>query len=117
MFTSAAAFHPDMLSAVRDIDGEPARFMKHPARQGNCVIGGSFLAKREGQVYNTFLLVFPDGSTQRHDKDLPTYWENCICRGGEDDGVMETPIGTVGSSLCWEFIRSHTAARMLGRVR
>lgn len=117
MFTSAAAFHPDMLSAIRAIDGEPARFMKRLARRGDCVIGGSFLAQREGRVYNSFLLVLPDGSTQMHDKDFPTYWENCICQGGEDDGVLETPIGPVGASLCWEFIRSQTAARMLGRVK
>lgn len=117
MFTSAAAFHPDMLSAIRDLDGEPARFMKRLARQGHCVIGGSFLAQRDERVHNSFLLVFPDGSTQRHDKDYPTYWENCICQGGEDDGVLETPIGTVGASLCWEFIRSQTATRMLGRVK
>ena len=117
MFTSAAAFHPNMLEAIRDIDGEPARFMKRLARQENCVIGGSFLAQRKGQVYNSFVLTFPDGGTQRHDKDYPTYWENCICRGGEDNGILQTPIGEVGAALCWEFIRSQTATRMLGRVK
>lgn len=117
MFTSAAAFHPDMLKAIRDIDGEPANFMLRLARKGNCVIGGSFLARRSERVYNSFLLVFPDGSTQRHDKDYPTYWENCICQAGTDDGVLNTSIGAVGAALCWELIRSNTATRMLGKVK
>jgi len=117
MFTSAAAFHPDMLKAIRDLDGTPANLMRRLAHQGNCVIGGSFLARRNGRVHNSFLLAFPDGSTQRHDKDYPAYWENCICQMGKDDGVLDTPVGRVGAALCWELIRSNTATRMLGKVK
>jgi predicted amidohydrolase len=82
----------------------------------NAVIGGSYLAKREQQVFNTFVLVFPDGTTMLHDKDIPTYWENCYYKGGNDDGVLSTPIGPVGSVLCWEFIRSQTAKRLFNKV-
>lgn len=117
MFTTAAAFHPDMLSAIQPLDGPPAQMMLRLARQGDCVIGGSFLASRDGEVYNSFLLVFPDGQILRHDKDEPTYWENCFYRGGDDDGVLATPIGDVGSVLCWELIRSRTMRRLHGRVR
>lgn len=117
MFTSAAAFHPDMLGAIRPSDGSPAQMMTRLARRGQSVIGGSFLASRDGQVFNSFLLVFPDGRILRHDKDQPTYWENCFYRGGTDDGVLATPLGNVGSVLCWEFIRSRTMRRLRGRVR
>lgn len=116
-FTSAAAFHPDMLSAIRPLDGEPAVFLQRLARRGNCAIGGSFLAHRDRDVYNSFLLAFPDGSLQRHDKDYPSLWENCVCRGGEDEGVLTTPIGEVGAALCWELIRARTAERLLGKVQ
>jgi len=117
MFTTAAAFHPAMLGGIQPVDGAPAQLLIRLARQGRSSIGGSFLASRNGQVYNSFLLAFPDGSTQRHDKDQPTYWENCYYRGGADDGVLTTPLGNVGSALCWEFIRSRTMRRMRGRVR
>ena len=117
MFTSAAAFHPDMLKAIQPFDGAPLQILKKLSHEGNAVIGGSFLAEREREVFNTFVLVFPDGSVVQHDKDLPTYWENCYYRGGNDDGVMQTPIGPVGSALCWEFIRSATAKRMFNRVK
>jgi len=117
MFTTAAAFHPEMLTAIQPVDGPVAQMMLRLARQGNSVIGGSFLASRNGEVYNSFLLVFPDRRIQRHDKDQPTYWENCFYRGGNDDGVLSTPIGDVGSVLCWELIRSRTMHRLLGRTR
>ncbi len=117
MFTTAAAFHPDMLSAIQPVDGPAAQMMLRLARQGNCVIGGSFLASRDAEVYNSFLLVFPNGQVLRHDKDQPTYWESCFYRGGDDDGVLATPIGGIGSVLCWELIRSRTMRRLRGRIR
>jgi len=117
MFTTAAAFHPDMLSAIQPVDGPAAQMMLRLARQGGTMIGGSFLASREGEVFNSFLLVSPDGRILRHDKDQPTYWENCYYRGSDDDGVLSTPVGDVGSALCWELIRSQTLRRLRGRVR
>jgi predicted amidohydrolase len=116
MFTSAVGFHPNMLKAISAEDGEPLQMLKRLSRSGNTIIGGSYLASRGGQVYNSFALVFPDGKVVRHDKDYPTYWENCYYRGGNDDGVLSTPVGPVGSALCWEFIRSGTAKRLLGKV-
>ena len=116
MFTTAAAFHPDMLNGIQPLDGPAAQMMLRLSRQGNSVIGGSFLASRNGEVYNSFLLMFPDGRILRHDKDQPTYWENCFYRGGSDDGVLSTPIGEIGSALCWELIRARTMQRLRGRV-
>ncbi len=116
MFTSAAAFHQDMLKAIRPLDGQPARLLARKARQTGATIGGSFLAQTGGQVRNRFLLYLPDGTRQYHDKDQPTYWESCYYQDGEDDGVLQSPDGGVGVALCWELIRSRTAARMRGRI-
>jgi len=117
MFTTAAAFHPNMLKAIVPLDGAPLQLLKRFARQGDAVIGGSFLAQHEAGVFNTFVLVFPDGTVLQHNKDLPTYWENCYYKKGSDDGVLNTPIGPVGSVLCWEFIRSQTPKRLENKVR
>src|ERR1700758_4519639 len=115
-FASGNAFFPDMASTTRAIDGRPAELLLELAREGNAIVGGSFLAWRDGDVYNSFVLALPDGSTHRHDKDAPTYWENCYYIGGNDDGVLPTPQGNIGAALCWEFIRSRTAARLKGKV-
>lgn len=118
MFTSAAAFHPRMLDAIQPLDGAPMKMLTSLARSTNTVVGGSYLARRGRDVYNSFVLALPDGSTLRHDKDAPTYWENCYYKGGEaaDTGILETPVGSVGAALCWEFIRSRTARRLLGKI-
>jgi predicted amidohydrolase len=110
------AFHPEMANAVRAIDGSPAKLLRDLAREGHAAVGGSFLAWRDGNVYNSFLLALPDGTVLRHDKDYPTFWENCYYVEGNDDGVLATPLGNVGVALCWEFIRSKTAARLRGKV-
>jgi predicted amidohydrolase len=116
LFSSGNAFHPAMAAATRAIDGPPAQLLRDLARQGNAAVGGSFLAWRDGDVYNSFVLALPDGSMHRHDKDYPTFWENCYYVCGDDDGILPTPQGKVGVALCWEFIRSHTAARLKGKV-
>jgi predicted amidohydrolase len=115
-FTTAIGVHPRMLDAARPLDGRPTQLLKSLAREYEGVVGGSFISIREGHSYNTFVLAFPDGSTYFHDKDYPTFWETLYYIGGEDDGVMETPAGPIGSALCWEFVRSGTAERLRGRV-
>jgi predicted amidohydrolase len=115
-FTSAMAYHSKMLDAVRRLDGEPLQLLKSLAKQHSGVVGGSYLATRGDNVYNTFALAFPDGSVCFHDKDQPTMWENCYYIGGSDDGVLDTPGGPVGAALCWEMIRTRTARRLLGKV-
>ncbi len=115
-FTTAIGVHSRMLGAARPLDGRPTQLLMSLAEEYEGVVGGSFIAIREGNAYNTFVLAFPDGSTFYHDKDYPTLWETFYYIGGEDDGVMETPAGPIGSALCWEFVRTATAKRMRGRV-
>ena len=115
-FTSAMAYHSKMLDTARPLHGEPLQLLISLAKQHSGVVGGSFIATRGDDVYNTFALAFPDGSVFFHDKDQPTMWENCYYIGGSDDGVLDTPAGPVGAALCWEMIRSRTARRLLGKV-
>jgi N-carbamoylputrescine amidase len=115
-FTSAVAFHPDMLRVPRPFDGRVLEMMREAARRHNGYVGGSFIASRGGENYNTFVLAFPNGDYATHDKDQPTMWENCYYRGGNGDGILETPIGQVGCALCWELVRTRTVHRLAGKV-
>jgi predicted amidohydrolase len=63
------------------------------------------------------MLAAPDGEVAgRHDKDLPTMWENALYVGGDDDGVIDAGPFTAGAAVCWELMRSQTARRLRGRV-
>jgi predicted amidohydrolase len=92
------------------------------ARRHGAIVGGSFLCRdADGEVRNAFLLADREGRIAgRHDKDLPTMWENAFYVGGSDDGVIEVatngdPI-TVGAAVCWELMRSQTVHRLRGRI-
>jgi len=83
----------------------------------NALIGGSYLEKRaDGDVYNCYTLVRPDGAVTRHDKDLPTMIENAFYVGGSTSGIHQTPAGSVGTAVCWETIRTQTVTRLNGNV-
>lgn len=115
-FTSSVAFHPSLLDAVLPLDGVPSQLLTRLATENNVIVGGSFIASRSEGVFNTFVLAFPDGSTFFHDKDLPTMWENCYYEPGSDDGVLETPSGSIGVAMCWELIRTQTVKRLRGKI-
>jgi N-carbamoylputrescine amidase len=115
-FTSAVGFYPGILKVALPLDGPALSMMQTMASRYNAVVGGSFICRRENDNYNTFLLVFPDGAYVAHDKDIPTMWENCYYRGGHDDGILDTPVGKVGATLCWEYVRTQTARRLVGKV-
>jgi predicted amidohydrolase len=115
-FPSAVAFTPAMLSALQPLEGPALQLMRRLAREKDGIVGGSFIAQSGKDCFNSFLLVFPSGQYFRHDKDLPTMWENSYYIGGSDDGVLDTPAGPVGAAMCWELIRSRTARRLSGRV-
>lgn len=115
-FTTAIGFHPKMLDAVNFIYGRPYKLLKKLVINYKGIIGGSFIAYRDGESYNSFILVFPDGSFFCHDKDQPTMWENCYYIGGSDNGIFNTTIGNIGAVLCWEFVRTRTVKRLKNKV-
>jgi predicted amidohydrolase len=116
-FTTGAAFEPKLATSAVAPDGAATEMLVRVARDEGVLIGGSFLCRdADGEVRNAFLLAGPNGLLGRHDKDLPTMWENALYVGGNDDGVIDTDDFTVGAAVCWEFMRSATARRLRDRV-
>ncbi len=115
-FPSGIGFHPRMLDVAEEASQKSLDLLEELSMQHHGVVGGSYIAARGHDFYNRFVLAFPDGKVAYHDKDQPTMWENCYYVGGNDDGVLNTPVGNVGVAMCWEFIRARTARRLLGRV-
>lgn len=119
-FSTGMGFLPELLDCALPPDGAATQLLTRLARRHNVVVGGSFLCRdADGDVRNAFLLATPQGIAGRHDKDLPTMWENCFYVGGSDDGVLAgigTDGYTVGAAVCWEFMRTQTVHRLRGRV-
>ena len=114
--TSRLPFDVRAHEAVLPPDNAAVDLFKRLAAKHRCWLGGSMLIAQGGEIYNRYHFVEPDGTTHRHDKDLPTMWENAFYGPGNDDGVFQTGLGGVGAAVCWELIRSQIVGRMLGRV-
>jgi nitrilase len=71
----------------------------------HCAIGvNERELERPGTLYNTLLLLGPDGLLAKHRKLMPTHHERLfhgIGAGGDLEAV-ETPLGRVGGLICWE---------------
>jgi predicted amidohydrolase len=100
--------------AVQPRDGRLLEALQRWAQRDRVMIGGSWLTADGDEVYNRYHLVEPDGRVHRHDKDLPTMWERAFYTFGRDDGRFETALGSVGTAVCWELIRTQTVRRLQG---
>jgi nitrilase len=70
-----------------------------------CAIGvNERESDRPGSLYNTLLVLGPEGVLLKHRKLMPTMHER-IFHGvgkGDDLDVVDTPAGRVGGLICWE---------------
>ena len=62
--------------------GPATALLKRVAAEKRIWLGGSFLCRdADGEVRNAFFLAGPEGEVLgRHDKDMPTMWENSFFR-------------------------------------
>jgi predicted amidohydrolase len=117
-FTTGIGFVPELADAALAPDGEATELLRSLARRHGAMVGGSFLCRDgDGEVRNAFFLATADDEIAgRHDKDLPTMWENAFYVGGSDEGVIETDDLVVGAAVCWELMRTRTVRRLRGRI-
>lgn len=119
-FNTGVCFDPALVTAIEHEDGPSAQFLRDFSRRHGVVIGGSFMCRiPHGGVRNRYLCFNKGELLGKHDKDLPTMWENAFYEGGDTDDSGELgQIGDVrvGTAVCWEFMRSQTSRRLQGKV-
>jgi len=116
-FTTGMAFLERIADGALPPDGAATQLMLALARRHGVAVGGSFICRdADGHNRNAFVLVDANGVRGRHDKDLPTMFENCFYREGADDGVIVSGELSVGVAMCWELMRTQAARRLRGRV-
>ena len=93
-----------------DVAGESGAFLRDVARRHGVtlVVGvGERVAAGPGRgtLYNSLLVIGPDGALLNHHRKLvPTYTERMVWGNGDADGLraVDTPAGRVGGLVCWE---------------
>lgn len=71
----------------------------------HCAIGVNEREReRPGSLYNTLLLIGPEGLVWKHRKLMPTQHERLFhgIGAGDDLRSAETPLGRIGGLICWE---------------
>ncbi len=101
--------HGRLLSNAIDLDAGDLQPVQDAARRtaATVVIG---VHERDGAfsratIYNTVVTIGPDGTVlNRHRKLVPTNPERMVWSPGDGAGlrVVETPVGRLGSLICWE---------------
>jgi predicted amidohydrolase len=119
-FNTGVAWEPKIAEAIETENGPAASFLRDFSARHGVVMGGSFLCRIDtGAVMNRYLAFAAGHLIGRHDKDLPTMWENAFYEGGNpvDTGVLGSHDGVrIGAAVCWEFMRTMTARRLRGQV-
>lgn len=79
-FTTGMGFSDALADAAVPPEGAGTQLLRELATTHGAVVDGSFVCHDEdGHNRNAWFLLGPDGHVLgRHDKDLPTMWENCF---------------------------------------
>jgi len=101
--------HTRLLNSSVDIDSNELSPLCEAAKKNKITVVCG-LNERDGKlsratIYNTVVIIGEDGSIlNRHRKLMPTNPERMVWGFGDGSGlnVVDTPVGKVGTLLCWE---------------
>ncbi|MBN2430244.1 MAG: carbon-nitrogen hydrolase family protein [Acidobacteria bacterium] len=104
-YPPAKALHQLLMENAVAIPGPAHDRLKALAAEQGIILVMGLHERRGGTLYNTMLLLPPDGSDGLiHRKLTPTYTERLIWGVGDGStlAVLDTPWGAVGGLICWE---------------
>lgn len=89
------------------VNGPTVEIFRNTARERNChILMGSFVENDEGQIYNTTLLLGPQGDILARYRKIHLFGyqsdERNILSAGSDVVVVDTAWGTSGFSTCYD---------------
>jgi hypothetical protein len=116
LFNTGYEYHENNYALPEPIDGETVTWMKAQAAQHKVHLAGSLLLLDGRDVYNSQILVAPDGRRWRYDKNYPFAHERAYFRDGTEEMVAHTDIGKLGMMICWDYAHPELWARYAGKV-
>src|SRR6266540_3398021 len=102
---------PDLFETLAEpIPGPTSERIGEIARAGNCYIVTCFIEKQDGKIYNTALILNPQGKVigKYHKVQLPPV-ERLMITPGSDLPVFSTDLGRIGMLICYDMMRKEVA--------
>ncbi len=116
LFNTGYEYHDNNYALPEPIDGETVTWLKERAAQYNVHLAGSLLIMDGKDVYNSQIIVAPDGRLWRYDKNYPWLFERAYFRDGHDITVADTDLGKLGMMVCWDYAHPELWARYAGKI-
>lgn len=116
VFNTGYVYSDDNYALSETLEGQTVTWMKQQAADHKVYLAGTFFLRDSDEVYNTALLVAPDGQTWRYDKNYPFLWERAYFREGKGITVAETELGKLGMMICWDAGHPNLWERYAGKV-
>ena len=116
LFACGSAASPALSwESAEPFDGPTRRRVRALAAQHQLYVGFTFLeARPDANLFNTFVLVSPDGKEWTCRKTKPVATEAFIFSCAPFESILKTPIGTFGVHICHEsLLRRHQAEMLL----
>lgn len=100
MFSTGFCTQPEGIA--ESADSETLHWMKRKAAERNCAIAGSVAVCENGNYYNRFYFVHPDGAVQHYDK------KHLFTFGGEHKrftaGTERVVVNFRGVRILWKYV-------------
>jgi predicted amidohydrolase len=116
VFNTGYEYSDANYTLAEPMDGPTVTWMKNQAALYNIHLAGSLLLLDDEDIYNSALLIAPDGRLWRYDKHYPWLWERAYFREGERITVADTGFGRVGMMICHDYNHAELWERYAGKV-
>lgn len=116
LFNTGYAFRMDNYRLAETVYDQTVPWMKNTAARYNVHLAGTLMLRDIDEVYNSALLIAPDGRTWRYDKTYPWAWERAYFREGSSITIADTDLGQIGMMICWDYAHADLWQRYSGKV-
>lgn len=105
LFVNHAKYDIELTNNSLEIDGPEMRRIMRAARDNNIYVETGYIERDGASRYMSQVIISDEGKILLNRRKLkPTDGERCVCGDGTgaDLKVVETPIGILGTTECWE---------------
>jgi len=116
VFNSGYEYSDQNYLRAESFDDLTVTWMRKTAAYHRIHLAGTFLRKEQNDIYNTMLLIAPDGRQWHYNKNYPWMWERAYFRKGTKTTVADTELGKIGLLICWDVAHPNLWQQYAGRV-